>query len=168
VPRSTLASLSATQLVTPGTWTGPIPVPDIDGAPYWQGLREHRLLIQRCAECRYWIHTPLAACPRCLSFAVWPEPVSGRGVVYSFTVCNREFAPGLPPPYVAALVDLVEQPALRMVTMLVNCRIGEIRIGQPVRVVYYDVPSATLAFFEPDGSPSGDSQVPCGDIQVRR
>jgi uncharacterized protein len=160
MPRSTtLASLADTHLLVPDAWTGPIPVPDIDGAPFWQGLREHKLLIQHCAECGYWVHTPLAACPRCLSFDLRPEPVSGHGVLYSWTVCNRQFVPGLPPPYVAALIDLDEQPALRMVTMLVNCRIGDARIGMPVRVVYYHMATATLAFFEPHEPAAPAKQV---------
>ena len=78
--------------------------------------------------------------------------MSGRGTVYSFTVANREFAPGIVPPYVAALVDLVEQESLRLVTNLVNVSIGDVRIGMPVRVVFSDLEldgeDATLAYFE--------------------
>ncbi len=34
----------------------PIPVPEPDGlaAPYWAGLREERLLVQRCTHCGTW------------------------------------------------------------------------------------------------------------------
>ncbi len=136
-----------------GEWAGPLPVPDIDTEPFWAGLRQHRLDILRCADCQLWVHPPQASCPRCLSLQVSPETVSGRGVVYSFTVANREFAPGIKPPYVAALVDLEEQdgpPPLRLVTTLVNVRIGDVRIGMPVRVVFHDIDGqTTLAFFEP-------------------
>jgi uncharacterized OB-fold protein len=82
------------------------------------------------------------------------EPVSGRGTVYSFTVANREFAPGIKPPYVVALVDLEEQESLRVVTNLVNVAAGDVRIGMGVRVLFCDLElddeDATLAFFEPD------------------
>ncbi|HYT38726.1 MAG TPA: OB-fold domain-containing protein [Acidimicrobiia bacterium] len=137
-----------------GPWRGPIPVADIDSAPFWDGLRRHELLILRCRECRTFVHPPQASCPRCLSLDPAPEPVSGRGTVYSFTVANREFAPGIVPPYVVALVDLVEQESLRLVTNLVNVSIGDVRIGMPVRVVFSDLEldgeDATLAYFEPD------------------
>jgi uncharacterized OB-fold protein len=130
-------------------------VADIDSAPFWAGLRRHQLLILRCDECRTFVHPPQASCPRCLSLDLTPEAVSGRGVVYSFTVVNREFAPGIEPPYVAALVDLVEQDGLRLVTNLVNVAIGDVRIGMPVRVVFFDIngEDVTLAHFEPDGGP---------------
>ena len=79
-----------------------------------------------------------------------PEEVSGRGVVYSYTLANREFAPGVKPPYAAALVDLDEQEGLRLVTNIVNVRVGDVRVGMPVRVLFHDIgDGATLAFFEP-------------------
>ena len=136
----------------PGPWTGPVPVADIDSAPFWDGLRSHELRILRCAECRTYVHPPQASCPKCLSLELAAEAVSGRGSVYSFTVVNREFAPGIKPPYVAALVDLVEQDGLRLVTNLVNVTIGDVRIGMPVRVVFFDLEGedVTLALFEPD------------------
>ena len=131
-----------------------MPVPDIDSAPFWAGLRRHELSILRCGECRTWVHPPQASCPRCLSLQLAPEPVEGRGTVYSFTLANREFAPGVPPPYVAALVDLDGPQGVRLVTSLVNVTIGDVRIGMPVRVVYCDLElegeEATLAFFAPD------------------
>jgi uncharacterized protein len=147
---------AATWLAPPsGPWLGPVPVADIDSAPFWDGLRGHQLLILRCDECRTFVHPPQASCPRCLSLAVTPEPVSGRGTVYSFTVANREFAPGIKPPYVVALVDLEEQEGLRLVTNLVNVAIGDVHIGMPVQVVFFDLDGedATLAFFEPDREP---------------
>jgi hypothetical protein len=128
-------------------------VADIDSAPFWAGLRRHELAILRCDECRTFVHPPQASCPKCLSLALTAEAVSGRGSVYSFTVVNREFAPGIKPPYVAALVDLVEQDGLRLVTNLVNVTIADVRIGMPVRVVFFDLEGedVTLAYFEPDG-----------------
>ena len=138
-----------------GPWRGPVPVADIDSAPFWAGLRRHQLLILRCDECRTFVHPPQASCPRCLSLAVTPEAVSGRGTVYSFTVANREFAPGIKPPYVVALVDLEDQVGLRLVTNLVNVAIGDVSIGMPVRVVFCDLEgeNATLALFEPAREP---------------
>ncbi|HEV7862189.1 MAG TPA: OB-fold domain-containing protein, partial [Acidimicrobiia bacterium] len=116
--------------------------------------RRHELAILRCGECRTFVHPPQASCPRCLSLRLAPEPVSGRGTVYSFTVANREFAPGIMPPYVVGLVDLVEQEGLRLVTNVVNVAIGDVRIGMAVRVLFYDLDldgeDATLALFEPD------------------
>jgi hypothetical protein len=130
-------------------WQGPVPIPDLDSAAFWEGLSQHHLLIMRCNDCDYWVHPPLAGCPRCLSSSLSAQEVSGRGVLYSFTVVNREFAPGIKPPYVAAYVDLDEQEYLRLLTNIVNVRIGDIKIGMAVQVRFVDIGEATLAMFEP-------------------
>ena len=146
-----------------GPWSGPVPVADIDSAPFWDGLRHHELRILRCADCRTFVHPPQASCPTCLSLDLAAEAVSGRGSVYSFTVVNREFAPGIKPPYVAALVELEEQDGLRLVTNLVNVTIADVRIAMPVRVVFHDLEGedVTLAFFAPF---PGDTPEPPGDV----
>jgi uncharacterized protein len=136
-------------------------VADLDSAPFWAGLRAHELRILRCVGCRTFVHPPQASCPKCLRLDLTAEAVSGRGSVYSFTVVYREFAPGIEPPYVAALVDLVEQDGLRLVTNLVNVTIADVRIGMPVRVMFHDLEGqdVTLAFFEPI---PGDAPEPPG------
>lgn len=147
---TTIESLQDVWISPPsGPWEGPVPLPDLDSTAYWDGLRARRLVLLRCDDCAYWVHTPLAGCPRCLSPNLSPQEASGRGTLYSFTVVNREFAPGVKPPYIAAYVDLEEQEALRVLTNLVNVRVGDVQIGMPVSVVYHDIGEATLAFFEP-------------------
>ena len=144
----------ATVLAAPsGAWRGPVPVADIDSAPYWDGLRRHELAILRCGQCRTWVHPPQASCPHCLALDPAPEPVDGGGTVYSFTVANREFAPGVPPPYVVALVDLDAANGVRLVTNLINVAVGDVRIGMPVRPVFVDLDgvAATLLYYEPAG-----------------
>jgi hypothetical protein len=139
--------------VPTGEWRGPIPVPDLESEQYWRGLREREIRILQCADCRYWIHPPLAACPRCHGFDLHPEAVEGVGTVYSYTVVHREFAPGIEPRYVAALVELPEQPGLRLLTNVVNCDEDSLQIGLPVQAVFHDIDDTTaLLFFEPSAT----------------
>jgi len=49
---------------------------------------------------------------------------------------NREFAPGIKPPFIVAIVQLDEQADLRMLTNLVDVKIGDVRMNQRVRVVF--------------------------------
>jgi uncharacterized OB-fold protein len=136
-----------------GEWKGPIPTPDIDSEAYWQGLKEHELRILHCQVCGHWVHYPLAVCPRCHSFELKAEPIGGTGTVYSFTVTHRQFVPGVDPPYAVAVVEIDEEPGVRMLTNLVNCYEDEIEIGMRVRAVFKDVDEqASLAFFEPERS----------------
>jgi hypothetical protein len=66
---------------------------------------------------------------------------------------NREFAPGIKPPFIVAIVQMDEQADLRMLTNLVDVKIGDVRMNQRVRVVFQQVSSdAALAFFTPEES----------------
>ena len=59
--------------------------------------------------------------------------------------------PGIEPPYVVAVVELDEQPGLRILTNLVNVNQADVAIGLKVRALFRDVADdAALVFFEPE------------------
>ena len=101
--------------------------------PFWTGGATGSLLIERCGTCRRWQHPPTGTCTECGGSA-GPEPVSGAGTVFTFTVNHQQFHPEVPPPYVIAVVELSEQEGLRLPTNLVDCDPDEVRIGAAVRV----------------------------------
>jgi uncharacterized protein len=120
---------------------------------FWQGGREGRLVVLRCQDCGYYLHPPIPVCPRDQSKHLVPEPVSGRGRVATYTVNHHPWLPGFDPPYVVALVELAEQPGLRLTTNLVNCPPDAVAIGQTVQVVFRHVEDPNgdvwLPLFEP-------------------
>jgi uncharacterized OB-fold protein len=116
--------------------TRPLPQPDLDTAFFWNGTREHKLLILHCDECDHWVHYPKPACPSC-GGAVHPKPVSGRGVVHTYTITHAP-VPGFEPPFGVVLVELEEQKGLRVVSNLVDVPPDEIEIGMPVEVTFVD------------------------------
>jgi uncharacterized OB-fold protein len=136
----------------PAPWRSTIPGPDPENALYFDALVRHELLILRCRAdgCRRWVHYPLASCPTCHGFDLAPEAVSGRGEIYSYTLVNREFTPNYPPPYVAVLVDLDEQPGLRILSNIVGCAVSDVAIGLRVRATFADYETHSLVYFEPD------------------
>ena len=122
----------------------PLPVPNEDTQPFWDGCRHHKLLIQQCANCGTYRHYPVPACYRCNSFDTdWVES-SGRGTVHSFAICHRAFDPWFTDkiPYNLVLVELDDIPGIRMVSNLVDCKNEEIYIGMPVEPVWEDVTEA--------------------------
>jgi len=96
-------------------------------APYWLSGADGVLRIARCRSCGWYLHPPLPACPRCHGPDVRFEPVSGRGVVFSWTINRYRWSSGMTPPYVLAEVDLVEQEGLRILTGLVVGMRGGVR-----------------------------------------
>ncbi|MBV8998452.1 MAG: Zn-ribbon domain-containing OB-fold protein [Solirubrobacterales bacterium] len=127
------------------------PVPQIndDNRAFWTGGRDGELQIVRCGECGYYVHPPSPRCPRCLSENVAPSPVSGRGRVYTYTVNQRAWSPGLEVPYVIAIVQLDEQPDLRLMTNIVGCSADQVSIDMPVQVEFREQGQAFAPVFRP-------------------
>jgi uncharacterized OB-fold protein len=122
--------------------------------PFWTGGEQGQLVFQRCRACGYYLHPPTPVCPRCLSRDVGPEAVSGRATVATFTVNHQAWNPLMPPPYVVALVEIAEQPDVRLTTNLVGVDPDEVRIGMAVRVTFERHEDASgavwIPVFEPE------------------
>jgi len=126
------------------------PSPTPDSKPFWTGGRGGDLLIYRCHACGHFFHPPGPACWRCRSTDVGPEKVSGRATVAAFTVDRQPWIPGFDPPYIVAIVEIVEEPDVRLITNVVDIVPEQMCVGLEVEV-----------FFEDWTAPSGgeDSRV---------
>jgi uncharacterized OB-fold protein len=74
--------------------------------------------------------------------------VSGRGTVHSFTV-NHQPWDGTTDAYIIGVVEMDEQPGLRLMTNIVDVAADETRIGLPVEVVFEDHKPVYLPVFRP-------------------
>ena len=101
---------------------------------FWTGGAQGRLCIAACEACDLRIHPPQPICPRCLSRQVTSIPADGGGTVYSFTVNHQPWTPGLATPYVIGIIDLDDQPGVRLTAEIVDCDPVEVAIGRKVRV----------------------------------
>ena len=94
-------------------------------------------------------------CPQDHGQALTWTAVSGRARVATFTVNHQQWLPAPPVPYVVAIVEIEEQPSVRLMTNVVGCAPDAVRIGMPVRVVFEHHPDPEgdvwLPLFEPDG-----------------
>ena len=126
----------------------PRPSITLDNAFWFDGAREHRLLIQRCASCGVLRHPPRPRCDRCGSYEWNVVDATGRGTVYSYVVNHQPQLPAFDYPLPIALVELEE--GTRLVADLVGIEPDEIRIGMPVVVEWIDHdPDLTLPAFRP-------------------
>lgn len=122
----------------------PAPDPSVqaDAAPYWEATKEHRLVLPRCSVCDLVIWYPKGFCRDCGSLDVEWIDVDGTGTVYSFSVPRRgQSAYADAAPYVLAYVELDlpdGAPGPRMITNIVDCDPGSVRIGDRVQVVFHD------------------------------
>ena len=115
--------------------------------PFWEGCRQKRLLLARCADCGHARMPPTPFCPRCQSQRVdWSE-LSGQGTVYSYTVVARAILPGMEAhlPYVPAVVSLEGAEGARLISNIVDVEIEALYVGMPVRLVWDAAPEQGVA-----------------------
>lgn len=128
----------------------PVPTPDEASRPFFDGAREHRLMIQKCSSCGAVMWPVKTRCDNCLRATVTWIQASGQATLYSFTLMHQLLHPGFAKeiPYNIAQVDLAE--GLRILTNIVGLRNEELEIGMPLEVTFEDVSDkVTLPKFKP-------------------
>ncbi len=118
----------------------PIPVAEANGlsAPYWEGLRQNRLLVQRCRHCSTWQFGPEWICHRCHEFdPEWTE-IEPRGLIFSW---ERVWHPSHTAlrqhgPYIAVLVEIPHAGNVRTVGNLLGDPMQVVSIGAAVEGVF--------------------------------
>jgi len=116
------------------------PLPDLDldiASAFWSAAARRELRIPRCAQCQRWCWYPEERCPGCGGDLPW-EQVDGTGSLFSWTVVHhpfvKEYADKV--PIVTGLVALDEDPAVRLVTTIVDCTSDELSVGARMIVTF--------------------------------
>ncbi|AKL66857.1 bifunctional MaoC family dehydratase N-terminal/OB-fold nucleic acid binding domain-containing protein [Streptomyces sp. Mg1] len=115
----------------------PRPVINRDNHGFWEGVRAHRLLIQRCSSCATLRFPWLPGCNACASPEWDTVEASGAGTVFSYVVMHHPPFPAFDPPYAVALVELAE--GVRMIGNITGVPYDKVRIGMPVRLEFLRV-----------------------------
>jgi len=121
---------------------------DSDSRPYWEGLAQGELRIQRCGACSRYVFYPRAICPHCSSGQLSWVTATGKGAIYSYTVAHQAFGPFADEvPFVIAIVELEE--GVRMMTRIVDAPHEQVCIGAAVHVTFATISEEmTLPYFQ--------------------
>lgn len=118
----------------------PKPVPEADGlsAPFWAGLRDETLKLQRCGTCGTWQWGPEWLCHRCHAFDPGWEAVEPRGRIFSWERVWHPAHRALKDhgPYLVVIVELPQAGGARLVGNLLGDPRQVVTIGAEVRGVY--------------------------------
>jgi uncharacterized protein len=132
--------------VSPTPW---VPESTPDSEPFWLGCRQGILQVQQCRSCGAMVWFPKAFCPTCGSRELHWTVLSGRGVIYSYSVVDRRVSDAFPDVYVLALIDLEEGP--RFMSHVTEIDPSEVRIGMHVTVRFLALTELiSLPIFVPD------------------
>jgi uncharacterized OB-fold protein len=101
---------------------------------FFAGVRDGRLIVQRCTACGALTVPPKVVCPACEGQRFSPATLAGDGEVVSYTVIR------VPParlaaeaPYVVSVVRMVE--GVSLLGRLGGVPVDAVRVGMPVRFV---------------------------------
>lgn len=129
------------------------PLPNIFdplSAPFWEGTRRHELLVRKCKGCGEYQWPPRPMCSSCHFCDFEWVKLSGKGILYTYTVVNRAFNPVFENdvPYGIAVIELEEGP--RMVGNSVDMKPEDLKVGMPMEAVFNDVTDeVTLVNWKP-------------------
>lgn len=73
----------------------------------------------------------------------------------AYTVNHQPWIPGLEPPYIVAMVELDDEPDVRLITNIVDASPDDIRVGLPVEVFFeeWGDDKVWLPLFRPVSAP---------------
>jgi len=119
----------------------PLPYPDAETKPYWDWAKQHELRMQRCADCSEVRFPPRPMCPACNSMRDEWVPMSGTGTIYSWVVIHPPVLPAFAAdaPYAVVLVQLDDDPTLRLVGTVSDIEPAALAAGIAVEVWFDDV-----------------------------
>lgn len=117
----------------------PLPQPNGDTKPFWDGCKQHQLRFQRCKDCKHVRWPPSIVCPMCYSYDTEWVVASGKGKVYTFVVYRQVYHEAFRDdiPYITAIVELQEGPHL--LTNIVGCNPEQVECDMPVEVVWENI-----------------------------
>jgi uncharacterized OB-fold protein len=133
-------------------------IPPVDShvdAFFWQGVRDDRLLVQRCAACSSLVHPPQPMCPTCRSLDRITEEAPRRGTVYSWLVSQHPSAPDDHRRLVALIELSIDDRPLRFVSNLRDVEPEAIATGMAVEVFFDDVDGVKLPQWRPVADEGG-------------
>ena len=126
----------------------PVPEPTPVSRPFWDGLTQHRILVQYSPSLRRYVFYPRTLAPGSLADDLEWREIDGAGTLYTFTIARRPTGPPWADavPQLLAVVQWDAGP--RISTELVDIDPSDIRIGMPVNPVFYDLPEAGITLLK--------------------
>lgn len=126
----------------------PQPMSNRDYEFFYQGLRDHKLLVQKCGNCGAVRNPPGPMCPNCRSLEWAPLECSGRGSVYSYTIHYHPPLPGYDMPHAIALADMAE--GFRLLGSFAGAKGSEPSVGMPIKIEFVQSGETATYQFRPE------------------
>jgi len=110
--------------------------------PFYDHLKQGRLVTTRCRECGHITWPPKTMCPRCASDQIEWTDLPKEGVIVEYTVAERGIPAGFDIPTIFVLVQIGE---VRILSRLMNARPDQVDIGMAVEPGLVIVPGTPFS-----------------------
>lgn len=116
----------------------PAPAPDGLDKPFWEGLAQDELWLQKCEACGRFQWGPEWLCHRCHGDQLVYEQVEPTGIIYSYERVWHPVHPALREqgPYLVVLVEIPHADQVRLVGNLLGDPVQKVQIGGSVEAFF--------------------------------
>ncbi len=131
---------------------------------FYRGLKEGRILGQRCPTCQKVYVPPRSACPADGTPTEGEIELSHTGTITTFCIVNVPFlGQKITPPYVSAYV-LLDGADIALLHLILDVPADEVRMGMRVKAVWkpeeeWEHTMENISHFSPTGEPDADYET---------
>jgi len=109
---------------------------------FYDNLKAGRFTTTKCKQCSYVAYPPRVICPECYAEELEYIDLPKQGKVIVFTEQVRGVPLGFEAPLIHAWIDLgTDSPIRRILSRVINCAAGQLKEGDEVQFVVFDVPA---------------------------
>lgn len=119
-----------------------------ENTPFWTGGARGELMITHCDACDHAIHPAQVVCPKCLS-STSPRAAIGTGTIVARTINRQQWSADMAVPFALAVVELDDEPGVRITARVVDVDVEAVRIGDRLQVAFEQDGDIWFPMFRP-------------------
>ncbi|MFH0976934.1 MAG: zinc ribbon domain-containing protein [Spirochaetota bacterium] len=109
--------------------------------PFYENLKQGRFTTTKCKDCGKVTYPPQVICPECYSENLEYIDLPKKGKVCVFSEEVKGVPLGFESPLIHAVLDLGVEPMRRLISKVINCPTGKLKVGDELKFVVFPVPA---------------------------
>ncbi len=109
--------------------------------PFYENLKQGRFTTTKCKDCGHVSYPPRVLCPECYSENLEYIDLPKKGKVITFSEEVKGVPLGFDSPLIHAVLDLGVDPVRHLISKVINCPVGKLKVGDELKLVVFPVPA---------------------------
>jgi uncharacterized protein len=111
--------------------------------PFYENLKQGKFTTTKCKDCGHVAFPPRIICPECYKTDLEYVELPKKGKVVVFSEELKGVPIGFQSPLIHALIKF-DGPVQKVLSKIINCAAGELKEGDEVQLVVFDVPAMPI------------------------